>query len=352
MTESAEKEKKDIPSVGKPKRNNVAGLIVFLAVLGILLYGLFSPEKTKPKQKVEESFNAPTYKSNFVGRRDPKKDEPKSASGKNRQLSREEMLAILEQRRASAEAQQKAADKKKAEELENAKRRSNITIFKGKGLRAEKSEAVKVAETPRGEGFMNLSEPRQVKMTKAGLIANISNTVAAGKFIQGVLETAIDSTLPGQVRAIVSNDLYSEDGRNILIPKGSRLVGQYQSGIREGQNRVFVIWSHATTPQGVQIGLESSGTDSLGTAGLSGDYDSHFFQRFGAAILLSVVESYEENAGTNRYNINTGDSLNKASTVALNKSINIPPTIYVDQGEKINVFIARNLSFEGVNNVR
>jgi type IV secretion system protein VirB10 len=149
--------------------------------------------------------------------------------------------------------------------------------------------------------------------------------------------------LPGDIRAIVSSDIYSEDGSNVLIQKGTRLIGEYKSGIQPGQERVYVIWSTAITPEGYQVPLASRGTNALGVAGLSGDYDSHFMKRFGAALLLSVIESQDNN--DNQLNLSAQNSLSNASSVALNHSINIPPTIYVDQGEKINIFVARNILF-------
>ena len=110
-----------------------------------------------------------------------------------------------------------------------------------------------------------------------------------GTLIPGILETAIVSDLPGQMRAIVSQDVYSFDGRRVLIPTGTRLIGEYQSEIIRGQKRIFVVWTRMLRDDGVSVRLNSIGADSLGRAGLTGHVDNKFRERFGAAILLSIV---------------------------------------------------------------
>lgn len=358
-------EARDIPPVGKKKNNALAGFVLIALLVIIFAYGIFSSDKDKEAKKVvDDQYSTTGYTNENILKRQQERivaeKKAKDSSDKRPQLTRDEMIELLKARQAEADAAQAKADAEKAAKIEEAKRTSSISVFQASGARkvANNNNTVQATNFGAFGGLKEESEPKKdtstlqlgsakkVDVSQAVQITNMSKTVAAGKFIQGVLETAIDSTLPGQVRAVVSSDLYSENGAKVLVPKGSRLVGQYQSGIRQGQNRVFVIWSHVTTPTGVQVSLESAGTDSLGTAGMGGDYDSHFFKRFGSALLLSIIENYESNQ--NDLNISTGNSLNRASSIALEKDINIPPTIYVDQGEKINVFIARNLNFEGV----
>ena len=107
--------------------------------------------------------------------------------------------------------------------------------------------------------------------------------------IPAVLETALDSDLPGYTRAVVSRDVRGFDGSTVLIPRGSRLIGQYKSGVALGQSRVFVIWTRVIRPDGVSVQIGSPATDPLGRAGLDGKVDNHFFTRFGGSILLSVM---------------------------------------------------------------
>ena len=172
-----------------------------------------------------------------------------------------------------------------------------------------------------------------------------------GTVIAGVLETAINSDLPGLVRAVVSRDVAGFDGTKVLIPRGSRLIGQYSNCVALGQSRAFVIWTRMLRADGVSVQLGSAGTDALGTAGLSGKVDSHFLRRFGAAALLSVVTSGLDYL-TNRNRetqvlIGSPAQATQLAGIALQRDIDIPPTIKIPQGTPIRVFVARDLDFSG-----
>ena len=118
--------------------------------------------------------------------------------------------------------------------------------------------------------------------------------VLQGAVIPGVLETAIQSDLPGMVRAVMSRDVWSFDGRRVLLPAGTRLVGEYSSAIARGQSRVFIIWKRAIRPDGLSIALDSFGTDPLGRSGLKGRVNRHLLERFGAAAVLTLVGGASE----------------------------------------------------------
>ena len=197
----------------------------------------------------------------------------------------------------------------------------------------------------------------------ARLLRTTGYTITEGTIIPGVLETAINSDLPGLVRAINSADVYSHDGSQLLIPKGSRLVGRYQSDIRRGQVRVFIIWTRIIRADGLSVLINSPGTDPLGRAGLDGDVDTHFFQIFGAAILLSVLDTgldigleMARDQGSHNTNIGQGSfnnsGLDRAGEIALQDSIRIQPTIHIDQGTRISIMVARDLDFEAVERAR
>ena len=184
---------------------------------------------------------------------------------------------------------------------------------------------------------------------KATNIGNPSKVVPQGAVIPAVLETAINSDLPGYTRAIVSRDIRSFDGTAILIPRGSRLVGQYKSGLTSGETRAFIIWNRLIRPDGLSIQLASPGTDDLGQAGMSGKVDSHFVKRFGSAVLLSVVNGLSGllSSKTSSSTIVIGTSSDAQGVIgeALSNDIKIPPTIKVPQGASIQVFAARDLDF-------
>ncbi|MES9906763.1 MAG: type IV secretion system protein VirB10 [Sedimenticola sp.] len=168
-----------------------------------------------------------------------------------------------------------------------------------------------------------------------------------GKIIPAILETAINSDLAGMLRAIVSEEVYSENGNVLLIQKGSRLIGEYRSGIMRGQSRVFVIWSRLVTPKGIDIKMDSPGTDTLGRAGLTGYVDAHFLDRFGSSIMLSLISGFaQSNASNNEQRESIADSFNKSSEIAIENEINITQTVHVNQGERISVFVAKDLNFK------
>lgn len=186
---------------------------------------------------------------------------------------------------------------------------------------------------------------------RATQMRDLSRIVPEGAVIAAVLETAINSDLPGSVRGVVSRDVRSFDGTRVLIPRGSTLVGQYKSAAAAGQTRAFVVWERIISPTGVTIQIGSPGTDRLGRGGVAGDVDRHFFQRFGAAILLTVLQ-----AGTTALADGNGSTViigspgqvNQVGQTALNAQVNIPDTIKVAQGVPVQVFVARDLDFSGV----
>ena len=175
-----------------------------------------------------------------------------------------------------------------------------------------------------------------------------------GKMLDAELETAINTDLPGQLRAIVSAPLYAEQGRQPLLTAGSRLVGVYNSAVRKGQVRVFAIWNRAIRPDGVEITLDSNATDTLGRSGMVGETDTHFVQTFGMSVLLSII-----GAGTSNLNVgpdtryNSADeyrrqvqqSFGRTADRVLGPYASIPPTNTVRQGTPIKVFLNRDLDF-------
>ena len=168
-------------------------------------------------------------------------------------------------------------------------------------------------------------------------------TITQGTMIPAVLETAINTDVPGYVRAVVSQDVKSYDGRRILVPRSSRLIGQYQSGLQQGQKRAYVIWTRLIRPDGVSVALASPGTAFDGSGGIPGKVDTHFFQRFGSAMLLSVVGGLST-LGTGGAGVILGGG-QSAAAAAVNQGQNIGPTVRVRPGEPIRVVTARDLDF-------
>ncbi|UAL09187.1 TrbI/VirB10 family protein [Caulobacter segnis] len=176
-----------------------------------------------------------------------------------------------------------------------------------------------------------------------------ARTVVQGTMIPAVLETALNSDLPGYARAIVSRDVRGFDGSGVVIPRGSRLIGQYKSGLASGQSRAFVVWTRLIRPDGVSIALGSPVMDESGQTGLGGKVDRHFLQRFGGAMLLSVVSALPSaliGGSSTALVINSGSDATGAASQALQSDARIAPTIRVPLGTPVQVFAARDLVFE------
>ncbi|MBU1378220.1 MAG: type IV secretion system protein VirB10 [Alphaproteobacteria bacterium] len=191
---------------------------------------------------------------------------------------------------------------------------------------------------------------------RAGQMRDLSRTIPQGSVIPATLETAINSDLPGAVRAVVSRDVRGFDGSRVLIPRGSRLVGQYKSAAAIGQTRAFVVWSRIITPTGVSIDVGSPATDRLGRGGLDGEVDTHFVRRFGSSILLTVIgaggqalaNSASSGNSTTLVLGGTGGQGSNPAAIALQKQIDMPDTIKVAQGVPVQVSVARDLDFSAV----
>lgn len=174
-----------------------------------------------------------------------------------------------------------------------------------------------------------------------------STTVAQGTLMTAVLETAINSDLPGYARAMISQDVKSFDGRRVLIPRGSHLIGEYKSGLAVGQSRAYILWTRLLRPDGISIALASPATDTSGQNGLGGKVDSHFVKRFGAAILLSVIGAAGQAVGGGTGTVILSGP-QQAVSAGAQRDISIPPTVKVGLGQPIRVFTARDLDFSSV----
>lgn len=194
----------------------------------------------------------------------------------------------------------------------------------------------------------NGAEPAEV--TQAQLIVNPSNTVVQGTMIQAVLETAIDSSLAGQVRAMVSEEVHAYDGSQILIPRGARLIGRYQSGLDIAQQRVTIAWDRIILPNNQTVEISAFGGDELGRSGRTGIVDSRFGTRFGSAALISLIGALPAVAAQNTEDEiasdvleGIGEDLQDSAQSVIGEYLSVSPVIYVDQGARVTVMVDRDL---------
>jgi type IV secretion system protein VirB10 len=178
-----------------------------------------------------------------------------------------------------------------------------------------------------------------------------------GSFMDCTLETAIDSTLPGMTTCITAADTFGADGKVVLLERGTKLVGETRGQVRQGQARVFVLWTQARTPTGVVVPLASPGTDELGRAGLPGEVDRHFWQRFGAAMMITLIDGavqggVQASARTGGTVIYAPSASQDVLTEVLKDTAAIPPTVVKHNGDRIQVLVARDLDFRPVYELR
>jgi type IV secretion system protein VirB10 len=173
-----------------------------------------------------------------------------------------------------------------------------------------------------------------------------------GAFIDCTLETAINSALPGMTTCITATDTFGADGQVVLLERGTKLTGETGGTVQRGAARVFVLWIEARTPTGVVIPLASPGTDELGRVGLSGKINRHFWERFGAAILITMIDgavqgavASQSNGGTVIYSPTTSQDI---TTEVLKSTVDISPTIEKKNGDRIQILVARDLDFRSV----
>jgi type IV secretion system protein VirB10 len=220
----------------------------------------------------------------------------------------------------------------------------------------ESAEATRLPERSDGE-LSTWLKSGATALAQAQVLPTARFLLPKGAFIDCTLETAIDSTLPGMTTCITATDTFGADGKVVLLERGTKLVGETRGQVQQGQARVFVLWTEARTPAGVVVPLDSPGTDELGRSGLPGQVQRHFWERFGAAMLVSLVDGAVQ-AGVQATNRSGGAVIYAPSasqevlTEVLKDTLRIAPTVVKRNGDRIQVLVARDLDFRAVYELR
>ncbi len=263
-----------------------------------------------------------------------------------------------ERARLRALLEKKQADRKA--ELEE-RRISDGNIYdgseEGKSTSGTAEDKTGVRELSGNEKFLASSANAGYKTAKAADLGDISKLIVQGTIIQATLETAIDTELPGNIRAQVTTPVYSFDGQSILMPAGTRLIGTYNSKISIAQQRVLISWVRAITPEGKSVHLAATGTDRLGRAGQNGNVDTRFLERFGTAVLISSISAIPSflanDDATGNTTVSTANDvaqdasgdLKDATEDVLKEYLSLPPIIRIPQGTLLNVLVNQDLDF-------
>lgn len=184
--------------------------------------------------------------------------------------------------------------------------------------------------------------------------------LAKGSYIKCSLDTKLVSSIKGGIACTVSDNVYSSNGATLLVEKGSKITGFFQAGqMNDGLDRIFVVWQEIRTPNHINIPVFSGASDSLGATGINGWVDHHWLERFGSAILLSVIDDAlnvavngKRGSGNIDYTENSRETTRNMADTALQKFINIQPTLYKNQGDIVGVYVNRDIDFSKVYNLK
>lgn len=334
------------------------GAASLIAIVLFSLFGFFSGGDEQPEDtKQEETMIQNNHAQDFAAEQE--------------RLRREE-LERLKQQQAQQQVQQ-------AQQAEN--QPTTVTTADGKTIivaapaeekekepdrRLQGAVTIEVASSnskpaddganaPEGQDTVlsNRLVPSIIPATVAKQRKDLTYLLRKGANIHCTLDTMIVTTHPGITRCVVNKDIYSANGKTLLIDRGSEIIGEQTTAMVQGQARVFILWTTIETPQGVSIDINSPASDNLGASGAPAQVDTHFWARFGGAIMLSMIDDVmgitSNRAGNKDYTFdNTQESSRSMAEEALRNTINIPPTGYVNQGTLLNVMVARDVDFSTV----
>jgi type IV secretion system protein VirB10 len=344
-----QEKKEGLPDISelKKSKNIVFIIMVVIVAIGIIGVSHISKKKEQPTQFPDETYAVSEVKEQ------PLKEiviEKTVSKSKNDSISSPPTdPEVLKQQIAFIQEKQKALQQRLSAPIMVVNSNNQVSHLK---TMSQQKNLLGDANAQ----FMQQVSSQLSESVMATSIGSLNTVITEGSLIHATLEPAINSDLPGYLRAGVSEPVYSEDGSQILIPAGSRLIGQYKSGLLQGQSRIFVVWSRLITPNGISIQLGSPGVDNLGVSGMEADQiNRHFWERFGTASLLSLIS-----AGANNLGVDAKDQNNSAATYreavassfaqsadqSLQQDARMAPTLKTYQGKPIIVFVAKDLHFE------
>ncbi|WP_208432844.1 type IV secretion system protein VirB10 [Bartonella taylorii] len=334
---------------GKKQHTNVGKAAALVILFSVCIYLAYSTLVTDKKQTVELPKEGVIKQTEFF-RPAPQKPIPlEPIEQNNTLLPKVELPTPKINQSKSNDPLLEAAQRAPVLAYTNTQQGKTNTATNNAALLQRESKSDETAQR-----FNHLLKPTTLEGIRASTLGNRNYIIAMGASIPCILETAISSDQQGFTSCIVSRDILSDNGRVVLLDKGTQIVGEYRAGLKKGQNRLFVLWNRAKTPSGVIITLASPATDSLGRSGIDGDIDNHWFERIGSALLVSIVKDATSYArgrlskSQDKSDSETTSSGQNIANIITENYANIPPTLSKNQGEMVNVFVARDLDFSNV----
>ncbi|EJF84966.1 type IV secretion system protein VirB10 [Bartonella rattimassiliensis] len=336
---------------GKSQQSNVGKAIALVILFSVCLYLAYSTLVTDKKQPTETLKEEKVIKQTelFLPAK-PTPSSPKQPQQNNTLLPKIDLPTPTVNQSNPNDSLLEAAQR--APVLAYAQtQRGQINSQINKDVLSHQLESKPDETTQR---FNHLLKPTVLEGIRASTLGNRNYIITMGTSIPCILETAINSDQQGFASCIVSRDILSDNGRVVLLDKGTKIVGEYRAGLKKGQTRLFVLWNRAQTPNGVIISLASPATDALGRSGMDGDIDNHWLERIGSALLVSLIKdvtSYANKRLSKKQDKEENETISSGQQIAniiVENYANIPPTLSKNQGEMVNIFVARDLDFSSV----
>lgn len=343
MKKNQLKREEGMPDVAQEFHKKKPIILVFMGIILITIFVMYVHSKSVVKviEPIEETY---TVQSKAT----PIESPPLTIQAPKLQPEAEKVLT----------QEQISFIKAKQNELQERLSAPLMLVNNAQSNKSDSTARVNELSSDRNTQFLNQVSAQPSETVTPKSIGPLNCVIAEGSLIHAILEPATNSDLPGFVRAIVSEPNYSEDGSQILIPRGSRLIGQYKSGMLQGQSRIFLVWTRLITPNALSVQLGSPGVDGLGVAGMGADeVNRHFWERFGSASLLSIIGAGVSTLGVSggdqdnsvaAYRSAVANSFSQSADQTFQQEGKIPPTLTTYQGKPIIVFVAKDLNFSQV----
>lgn len=344
----------------------IAAIVIVVVVMSVQFGAHFLMEKITHKNK-EANPELREDKESFKALPLPLANKMKAAEKSNE--APHDVIAYLEKRKVEAPDElarlrlmARLEERKKAREEIDAMIQSPALLNIGVGVQnasaqPQNSNDTQFPQNPNTAYLKSISN-QQITEVNADTFGDLRFRIRRGKILRGVTESAIDSDLPGMIRGHVTEDIYGDQGDIVLIPNGASLLGEYRSGdIKNGQMRLYVVWTRLQLSNGIYVTLDSPGSDPLGRAGMTGEVDHHYLERYGASLLTSIVSAGAATWGVNgsdRYNSEAAyrqgisSSFAQTANQELQKNAVIQNTIRPPQGTEISILVNKDISFEDI----